>query len=107
MLPHDPPTFATRVPHGYADPERMRADLVAGGLAVDAVETVVLRGQATPASALAEGFCLGTPLRFALAERGDLVALTQAVGDAMAARLGDGPVEGDLTALVVTARAAS
>jgi SAM-dependent methyltransferase len=32
VLPEDPPTFVARIPHGYADPERIRQDLRAGGL---------------------------------------------------------------------------
>ena len=104
VLPEDPPTFVARVPHGYADPDRIVADLQAGGLVADRVDRVVLRGRAASARSLAEGFCLGTPLRFALQERGPLDVLTTAVGDAMTARLGEGPVEGDLAAYVVSAR---
>jgi ubiquinone/menaquinone biosynthesis C-methylase UbiE len=103
-LPDDPPTFVARVPHGYHDPAQVEADLAAAGFDDVTVERVVLTGEAPSARTLAEGFCLGTPLRFALEQRGDLGALCAAVGDHMTATLGDGPVEGDLAALVVTAR---
>jgi SAM-dependent methyltransferase len=104
VLPDRTPDFVTRVPHGYADPARVRADLAAGGLARAEVERVVLRGRAPSARAVAEGLCLGSPLRFQLEQRGDPVELTAAVADRMTADLGDGPVEGDLAAFVVTAR---
>lgn len=103
-LPRDPPSFVARVPHGYHDPDRIVADLRAGGLEPVSVERVVLAGTAPSAATLAEGFCRGTPLRFALAERGDLDELTAAVAAEMTARLGEGPVEGDLAAIVVSAQ---
>ena len=105
VLPDDPPSFIVRVPHGYADPDRIRADLRAGGLEPTSIERVVLTGHAASARELARGFCLGTPIRFELAERGQLDVLMAAIGDEMTARLGDGPIDGDLTALVVTAQA--
>jgi SAM-dependent methyltransferase len=105
VLPDQTPQFIERVPHGYADPELITADVVAGGLVVDVLDTVVLTGEASSARALAEGFCLGTPLRFALELHGSLEELTGAVADRMTALLGEGPVRGDLTAHVVTARA--
>jgi hypothetical protein len=104
VLPDDPPSFVARVPHGYADPDQITSDLRAGGLQPQAIDRVVLTGRATSARAVAEGFCLGTPLRFALQERGSLEVLTQKLGDAMTVRLGEGPVEGALAAFVVSAR---
>ena len=103
VLPADPPGFVVRVPHGYADPAVIKADLVAGGLVPGAVDRVVLQGRAGSAAQLAEGFCLGTPLRFDLQERGSLEELVPAVTSAMTARLGEGALVGDLTAWFVTA----
>ena len=93
-----------RVPHGYADPDRIRADAEAGGLEVENIERVVLSGRAASAQALAEGFCLGTPLRFALEQRGSLQELTRMLGDEMTQLLGEGPIEGPSAAFVVNAR---
>lgn len=107
VLPTDPPAFIIRVPHGYHDPAVLEADVVAGGLEPVAVERVVLPTSAPSAAVLAEGFCLGTPLRFALQERGPLHELTPALAAAMTARLGEGPVLGELAAWVVTARRSS
>lgn len=103
VLPGGAPDFVTRIPHGYHDADRIRADVEAGGLVVDSLERVVLRGTGASASAVAKGFCLGTPLRFALAQRGDLETVTAAVAERMTARLGTGPVEGELAAIVVSA----
>ena len=103
VFPEDPPTFIKRVPHGYADTDLMRSDLAAGGLQATSVERVVLTGYAPDARTLTEGFCLGTPLRFALEERGDLMELTGRLAAEMTARLGAGPLEGESAAWVVTA----
>ena len=104
VLPEDPPGFVVQVPHGYSNPDQIRSDLQSGGLRPQSIDRVVLRGRAASARSLAEGFCLGTPLRFALQERGSLDGLTQMLADEMTARLGCGPVEGDLAAFVVSAR---
>lgn len=104
VLPDNPPGFIIQVPHGYADPDQIMRDVRAGGLGQVSVERLVLRGTAPSARLLAEGFCLGTPLRFALQERGPVDELTEAVAQQMTARLGAGSVDGDLAAFVVTAR---
>ena len=103
VLPVDPPDFVARIPHGYADPAQIAADLRAAGLQ-PSIELTVLPGRAPSAAALATGFCQGTPLRFALAARGDLPELTAAIAAAMTARLGEGPVAGDLAGFVFTGR---
>lgn len=104
VLP-DPPDFIVRIPHGYRDPDRIAADLAAGGLVRVAVERVVLRGRPMPAAEVTRGFCYGTPLRFQLAEHGPLPEITERLKREMAARLGPEPVSGDLAAFLVTARA--
>ncbi|WP_354570180.1 class I SAM-dependent methyltransferase [Glaciihabitans sp. UYNi722] len=104
VFPDDPPTFIVRVPHGYADTGQIRSDLVAGGMQETGLERVVLSGVAVDARTLTEGFCLGTPLRFALQERGDLDTLTARLADEMTSRLGDGPLEAESAAWVVTAK---
>lgn len=106
VLPDGAPDFVVRVPYGYADPARQRADVEAGGLVVTGHEQVVLTGSAASARSLAEGFCLGTPLRFALAERGDLAALVDGVAEHLATELGPGPLTGELSAWVLTAHRA-
>lgn len=103
VFPDAPPDFVSRIPHGYADPEQIAADLEGGGLTCTSLERVVLHGPAESARTVAEGFGFGTPLRFALEERGTLADLVSALGDEMTERLGPGPVDGRLTAFVGTA----
>jgi SAM-dependent methyltransferase len=105
VLPEDPPRFIERVPHGYVDAEQITADLRAGGLVGIGIERVVLQGRAESTVAAARGFCLGTPLRFELQARGSLPELTQRLAAELTARLGSGPVAGELAAFLVTARA--
>jgi hypothetical protein len=52
---------------------------------------------------LAEGYCLGTPLRFELQERGGLADLVPRVSSALTRRLGEGPVDAAMSAYVVRA----
>jgi SAM-dependent methyltransferase len=98
----DPPTFLSDVPHGYADPTRITADIAAGGLACDSLDTITLTGTADAAD-VALGFCTGTPVRAEIEARGDLAATTALIESGMRARLGDGPVTGAMTAYVVVA----
>jgi SAM-dependent methyltransferase len=104
VLADSPPDFMSRIPHGYCDPDQIRRDVVAGGLEVVQLEHVVLRGSAESAASVVEGFGLGTPLRFQLAERGELPQLVAAAAAELTAELGAGPVEGELAAFVVSAR---
>ena len=103
VFPEDTPDFLTRVPHGYADPDRMRADVEAAGLRFKSVVRNELVGESPSAATLAEGYCLGTPLRFELQQRGDLADLTPRIAAAMTRLLGEGPVKGRLGEYVVSA----
>ena len=60
---------------------RSAPTVAAGGLALEDIERVELRGIAASARTLAEGFCFGTPLRFGLQARGDLSELADAVAE--------------------------
>jgi SAM-dependent methyltransferase len=103
VLGTDAPDFLARVPHGYADPDRMRADVEAAGLRFKSVVRNVVVGVSPSAATLAEGYCLGTPMRFELQERGDLSEIVPRVSAAMTRRLGRGPIEGSMAAYVVRA----
>ncbi|MCU1587590.1 MAG: ubiE 4 [Frankiales bacterium] len=106
LLPDDPPTFLARVPHGYTDTAQIRSDLEAGGLVVEGLEQVVEVTSAPSAAWVAEGYCQGSPLRFTLEQQGSLAELTDAVAGELTARLGDGPLTGEMSAFLVTARKA-
>ncbi len=102
-FPDDPPTFMVSVPHGYADPDIVVADLVAGGLRCRDVETVTVEGRATSVGDVAAGYCTGTPLRAGIEARGDLDATIAIVAGEMKARLGAGTVTGRMTAHIIEA----
>jgi SAM-dependent methyltransferase len=104
VFPADPPPFLEAVPHGYADPGRIRADLAEAGFADVDLERVVRSGVAPSAAAVAAGFCAGTPLRAQIAERGGPADTLRTVGDTMTALLGPGQVRGEMAAHVVEAR---
>jgi SAM-dependent methyltransferase len=105
LFPDDPPRFLSSVPHGYADPDAVVADAKAAGFREATIESVTLTGEAVSASAVAEGFCMGTPLRAQIEARGDLAAAVDAAAAEVERRLGagPGPVAGRMTAYVVTA----
>ena len=106
LFPQDPPRFLARTPHGYHDAARIRQDLVAGGFAGDVqTETVAFTSRAVSAEIPAIAYCQGTPLRGEIEARdpSGLVRATQAARDEVARRFGDGPVEGQIRALVVSA----
>jgi SAM-dependent methyltransferase len=107
QFPDDPPRFLESVPHGYHDPEAIKADAEAGGLADVTVEHVVVQSGAASAHDLAAGYCTGTPNRGEIEARGDLAAATAAVAAEIERRLGAGPVTGRMTAYVVEGRVPS
>jgi SAM-dependent methyltransferase len=107
VMPDDPPDFVVRIPYGYHEPDEIERDVAAGGLRLERIERVVLGANAASARAIAEGFSGGTPLRFALEERGNLSTLTDRLAEEMTARLGSGPIEGSLAAYVVYASAST
>jgi SAM-dependent methyltransferase len=104
-LPVDPPRFFPTVPHGYADPAVVVADLVAAGFTVEEEQELTLRGRAESVADLATGYLTGTPVRAAVAERGDSEAVRATVIEEMTARLGPGPVTAPMTAYVFRATA--
>ncbi len=107
FFPQDPPDFLRRVPHGYADADQIRADIGEAGFGQVEVQGVALTGRAASAAMLAEGYCLGTPLRFDLAERGDPADVVEPLAAALTDRFGDGTVEVEMSAYVALATRSS
>jgi len=108
VYPADPPRFMARVPHGYFDTTRIAADLQAAGfVATPAFDVVAGTSRAERAGLVAAAFCHGTPMRAEIEGRGapGLAEATQACERLLAARYGDGPVEGAMRAIVVAIRA--
>ncbi|MFZ4152570.1 class I SAM-dependent methyltransferase [Streptomyces pseudogriseolus] len=104
-FPVDPPRFLQTVPHGYADPAVVAADLEAAGFAVEDGQELTLGGRAESIADLATGYLTGTPLRAAVEERSEGPAVRATVVEEMAARLGPGPVTAPMTAYVFRAAA--
>lgn len=99
--------FIARVPHGYHDTQAIAADLAAGGFATDArLTTLSVQSHARSAEVPATAFCQGTPLRNALEALGEgqLARATELARAALAARYGEGPMEGKIQAHIVEVR---
>ncbi|MFM2288346.1 MAG: hypothetical protein RL684_1489 [Pseudomonadota bacterium] len=108
VYPADPPRFMERVPHGYFDTRGIAADLSAAGFAAaPAFEPVAGVSRADHAGVVAAAYCQGTPMRAEIESRGapGLAEATLACERLLAARYGEGPVEGAMRAIVVTIRA--
>ena len=102
-FPEAPPRFLD-VPHGYHDPDRIRADLEAAGWEDVTVESVRLSSSSPTALALATGFAAGSPLTHELAARNaDPLAIAAELAIELAAVGGDEPYALELGALVITA----
>jgi len=103
----DPPRFMARVPHGYSDTSRIRADLAAGGFRDPAdIAAVETRSRAKSARFAALGFCQGTPLRSEIEARdaSRLDDVIDAATGTIARRFGNDAVDGRMLANVITIR---
>ncbi|MEO6300463.1 MAG: methyltransferase domain-containing protein [Paracoccaceae bacterium] len=103
--PDNPPDFFPRVPHGYFDEGRIRADLASAGFGTVSVAVVAHKSPVAQARDAAVAYCQGTPLRMEIIKR-DPVALatvTDFVEAALVERFGTGPIVGKIQALVVEA----
>ncbi|HKR23767.1 MAG TPA: methyltransferase domain-containing protein, partial [Allosphingosinicella sp.] len=85
LFPDDPPSFLDRVPFGYHDVQRIRADLAEAGFAEVAAETVEKTSPVVARDA-AKGLCQGSPLRAEIEARdaGRLEEATEAAAAALA-----------------------
>jgi SAM-dependent methyltransferase len=107
LFPTDPPRFMARTPHGYHDKAVIGRDLASGGFtAPPKIETIAARSVAASPEIPAVAYCQGTPWRNEIEARGapGLAAATEAATRALAARFGDGRVDGKIQAHVVEVR---
>jgi hypothetical protein len=105
LYEQDPPSFMARVPHGYFDPELIRADLRQGGFEhPPMLETVDLPTTAASPRIPAVAICQGTPMRHEIETRDPAGVLpsTDAATTAVAARFGCGAVVADSRAFLVS-----
>ena len=105
LFPDDPPRFLARTPHGYHDPDLIRAQLTAAGFTGISIDTLERRSFARSPEEPAIAYCQGTPLRNEIEARKtvSLDDATKVASDALARRFGTGPIDGRIRALVVTA----
>ncbi|WP_113447542.1 methyltransferase domain-containing protein [Rhizobium cremeum] len=102
----NPPQFMRRIPHGYHDLALIDGQLRAAGFSTVEAETLKLTGRSRSPLDAATGYCQANPLRNELEERapGGLEAVTELVAEALEKHFGPGPIEGVLSAHVITAR---
>lgn len=105
VLPDARPNVVTRVSHGYHDVDRIRADVEAGGLVLDSIESVDKIASADSASEAARALPRGGPLRVELETYGDdardeIEALACSL---LEDEFGPGPIRTPLRALLVAA----
>jgi SAM-dependent methyltransferase len=108
LFPDDPPRFLERTPHGYHEPDAIRADVLAAGFGGVEVETFDARARAATAAEAATAYVQGTVLRTEIEARGGATALadaTAAATEAVAARFGATDLDTGIRGLYVTATA--
>lgn len=105
LYPENPPVFLVRTPHGHGSPSEIRAEIMAAGFKKCHLDQRNDISVAASPDLPAIAYCQGTPLRNEIEARepGGLGRATAAVTDAIRARYGDGPIEGRISAVVVSA----
>jgi ubiquinone/menaquinone biosynthesis C-methylase UbiE len=105
VFPEDPPLFLPRAPHGYSDMDKIASELAKAGFAhPPGFETISARSIAAEPSIPAIAYCQGTPLRNEI-ENLDASLLqhaTKIATAALAARFGEGTIDGKIQGHVVT-----
>lgn len=106
LFPNDPPMFLARTPHGHFDTSVLEVQLREVGFSTVTSETVTRISRSPDARSVAVGYCQGTPMRNEIDARDPsrLAEATDTAAAAIASRFGAGPVEGGISARVVTAR---
>lgn len=102
-FPDDPPQFLPAIPHGYADPALVTADLAAAGLTVEQAHELTLQGHADSTADVATGFLAGTPVRAALEQRAHTPSTQATIIREMTTHLGPGPLTAPMTAHIYRA----
>ena len=105
MFPDDPPRFMARTPHGYCDTGQIREQLTAAGFSQISLEAIDHRSRAASPRDPAVAYCQGTPLRSEIEARDParLEEATNKTAEAIGRRFGNGPVDGRIRAIVISA----
>jgi ubiquinone/menaquinone biosynthesis C-methylase UbiE len=105
LYPEDPPVFLARTPHGHGRPGEIEADASAAGFKrCELLQLDNISVAPTP-DVPAIAYCQGTPLRNEIEARepGGLQRATVVATEAIRDRYGPGPVEGRISAVIVSA----
>jgi ubiquinone/menaquinone biosynthesis C-methylase UbiE len=105
LYPDNPPKFLSRTPYGFNDKTVLEKLLREAGFSHVEIETIAKTSRAPSPRDPAIGFCQGSPLRGELEAMGagQLEKATDAAAAAIARRFGEGPIEGRIQAIVVSA----
>jgi ubiquinone/menaquinone biosynthesis C-methylase UbiE len=105
LFPDNPPKFLARTPHGFHDKTVIERLLREAGFSRIEIETLAKTSRAPSGREPAIGFCEGSPLRGEIEAMGpgELERATDAVAAALAAQFGQGPIEGNIQAIVISA----
>jgi ubiquinone/menaquinone biosynthesis C-methylase UbiE len=105
LYPEDPPVFLARTPHGHGRPAEIEADARAAGFTKCELLQLDNISVAPTPDVPAIAYCQGTPLRNEIEARepGGLQRATAVATEAIRARYGHGPVEGRISAVIVSA----
>jgi SAM-dependent methyltransferase len=105
LYPEDPPVFLARTPHGHGRPAEIEADARAAGFTKCELLQLDNISVAPTPDVPAIAYCQGTPLRNEIEARepGGLQRATVVSTEAIRARYGPGPVEGRISAVIVSA----
>jgi len=108
VFPSNPPDFLARVPFGYADQEKIRAEVASAGFTGIAIDTIVHRSRAPDAETIVAGLCRGSPLAAQIEAHGPdaMSRATAAARDALRPfEDSTGAIDAPMSALIITARA--
>ena len=97
--------FLARTPHGHGSPAEIEADASAAGFKKCELFQLDNVSVASTPDVPAIAYCQGTPLRNEIEARepGGLQRATAVATEAIRARYGPGPVEGRISAVIVSA----
>ena len=106
IFPENPPSFMARTPHGYNDIEAIKGTLKDAGFTGIIAETIAKHSLAPSAREPAIAYCQGTPMRGEIEARdaGKLELATDLAEQNIIKKLGKGPIDAAIQAIVFTAK---
>lgn len=106
LFPNHPPSFLSRIPHGFSDTDRIIEDLRTAGFTEIEAHALEHRSRAPSPRHPAIGYCKGSPLRNEIkARHGSYDEAIDAGAELVASRLllPDGTIDGKIRGFIFTA----